>query len=49
MYGPLQDSQLSITGFPIAWRVEIVDGDKHNGFEYTWLESDATRYIGTIC
>ena len=30
----LKNTSLSVAPYPVAWRVEIVDGIKHRGFEY---------------
>jgi len=30
----IKNSGLSVTPYPVAWRVEIVDDIKHRGFEY---------------
>jgi len=46
MGGPLQDSPLSVAAFPVAWRVEIVDDDRHRGFEFIRSEPRVTRNTG---
>jgi hypothetical protein len=30
----LKNRPLSVAAYPVAWRVEVVDDDKHRGFEY---------------
>jgi len=30
----MKSTELSVTLYPVAWRVEIVDDVKHRGFEY---------------
>ena len=42
----IKESSLSVAAYPAAWRAEVVDNDKHRGFEYIWLEPDVTRRIG---
>jgi hypothetical protein len=46
MNDSLKGSPLSVTAFPVAWRVEIVSDDKHRGFEFIRLEPHVTRYTG---
>ncbi|KAF9642073.1 hypothetical protein BDM02DRAFT_3273603 [Thelephora ganbajun] len=44
----LKDSPLSVTAYPVAWRVEIVDDVKHRGFEYVRSELDIIRHTGAV-
>ena len=32
--GKLGDCDLTVAPYPVPWRVEVVDDDKHRGFEY---------------
>ncbi|KAF9648163.1 hypothetical protein BDM02DRAFT_3115784 [Thelephora ganbajun] len=41
-------SPLSVAAYPVAWRVEIVDDDKHRGFEYVRLCWGATRWSWAV-
>ncbi|KAF9648162.1 hypothetical protein BDM02DRAFT_3115768, partial [Thelephora ganbajun] len=41
-------SPLSVAIYPVAWRVEIVDDEKHRGFEYIRSELYLTRHIGAV-
>ena len=47
MAGLGNGSPISVTGYPAAWRVEVVDDDLHLGFEYVRSERDVTRPTGT--
>ena len=39
----LQDGcVLSVVAYPVAWRVEVVNDDKHRGFEYVRSEQIVT-------
>jgi len=38
MTGLVNGSQLSVSAYPVAWRVEVVDEDIHRGFEYVRSE-----------
>ena len=33
MQGP-KDTPITVSVYPVAWRVEVVNDDKHRGFEY---------------
>ena len=41
----IKESSLSVAAYPVAWRVEVVNDDKHRGFEYVRSELDVTRRI----
>ena len=32
--GKLGDCELTVTPYPVAWGVEVVDNDKYRGFEF---------------
>jgi len=34
MEGLGNGTALSVAAYPVAWRVEVVNDDKHRGFEY---------------
>jgi len=44
MGGPLKGSPLSVTAFPVAWRVEIANDDEHRGFEFIRSELHIIRH-----
>ena len=46
MDDPGKKSGISVAAFPVAWRVEIVNDDKHRGFEYVRLELHFTQPTG---
>ena len=39
---------LYVGAYPVAWRIEVVDDDKHRDFEYVRWGLDVTRPIGAI-
>jgi len=53
----LTDYSLTVTPYPVAWRVELVNDDKHRGFEYvrfywgltnwTWNLENGSKTSGT--
>jgi hypothetical protein len=43
MAGQANDSPLSVSAYPAAWRIEIVNDDIHRGFEYVRSEHNTTR------
>ena len=43
MAGFENGSALSVSAYPVAWRIEVVNDDIHRGFEYVRLEHDVTR------
>jgi len=48
MEGLDNGTPLYVAPFPIPWRIEVVDDDKHRGFEYTRSGLDATPRIGLV-
>ena len=44
MDDPLKKLALPVAAFPVAWRIKIVDDDKHRGFEYVRSELYVTRH-----
>jgi len=43
MEGLDQSAPIFVAPYPIAWRVEVVEDDKHRGFEYIRLVEVAQR------
>ena len=41
-------SPLSVSGYPVAWRVEVVNDDIHRGFEYVRSEHHVTHPTGMV-
>jgi hypothetical protein len=48
MVGLTNASPLSVTGYPTAWKVKVVDDEIHRGFEYVRWEYDSTCRTGTL-
>ena len=46
MVGLENRSPLSVSAYPVAWRIEVVNDAVHRGFEYVRLEHCATRPLG---
>ena len=44
----LKRSAVSVSPYPVAWRLEIVDDVKHHGFEYVRLGLDVTQHVGAV-
>ena len=42
------EGPIIVAPYPVAWRVELVDDDRHRGFEYIRLGLDVTRCNGAI-
>jgi len=42
------NSPLEVAAYPVAWRVEVVNDDKHRGFEYVRLSWGATNYAWAV-
>ena len=40
MAGVTNGCSLSVSAYPGAWRIEVVDDEVHRGFEYVRLEHD---------
>ena len=40
----LGDAPLVVAPYPVAWRIEVVDNDKHRGFEYVRSGLVVTRW-----
>ena len=43
MAGVTNGCSLSVSAYPGAWRIEVVDDEVHRGFEYVRLEHDIAR------
>ena len=41
-------SPLSVSAYPVAWRVEVVNDDIHRGFEYVRSEHHFVRPTGMV-
>jgi len=39
---------LSVAAYPAAWRIEVVNNSKHDGFGYVRSELDLTRRVGAV-
>ena len=48
MAGLGNQSLASVSAYPTAWRVEIVNDDAYRGLEYVWSEHDLTRHTRTL-
>jgi hypothetical protein len=44
----LQNRPLSVTAYPVAWRVEVVNDDRHCSSEYVRLEQVITQCVGAV-
>jgi hypothetical protein len=42
MKGITNGTQLLVSAYPVAWRIEVVNDDLHRGFELIRLELDVT-------
>jgi len=42
MEGVNSGTPLFVNGYPVAWRVEIVNDEIHRGHEYVWSELGVT-------
>ena len=38
MVGLTNGCAISVSAYPGAWKIEVVDDETHRGFEYVWLE-----------
>ena len=47
MVGLTDGCTLSVSAYPVAWRMEVVDDDVHRGFEYVRSEHDVARLTRT--
>ena len=47
MEGP-KDTPITVAVYPVAWRVEIVNDEKHRGFEYVRSGPNAVRCSGVV-
>ena len=43
-----KDAPLSVAPYPVAWKVEIVNDEKHRSFDYVRLELYATRCVEAV-
>jgi len=48
MAGLENNRPLSVSAYPVAWRIEIVDDDIHRGFEYVRSEPYPFHYDVTV-
>jgi len=48
MAGLANGSPLSVSAYPTAWRVEVVDDDVHRGFEYVRSEHNVIRRTDSL-
>ena len=48
MNGQVDGSPLSVSAYPAAWRIEVVNDDIHRGFEYARSENDFNRRTRTL-
>ena len=47
MVGLTEGCPLSVSAYPVAWRIEVVNDDVHRGFEYVRSEHDVAHLTGT--
>ena len=45
MAGLDNGSPLSVSAYPVAWRIEIVNDNIHRGFEYIRSEHEVTSLL----
>ena len=48
MEGINNGTPLFVGAYPVAWRFEVVDDDKHRGFEYVRSELGAAQLIQAV-